>query len=35
MLDKCIRDDVNECLVPDTSINRLARDAPSAVWSGS
>jgi len=34
MLDECIRDGVNECLTPDASINRLARDAPSAVSSG-
>jgi len=34
MLDECICDGVNERLVPDASINRLARDAPSAVSSG-
>jgi len=34
MLDECIRDSVNERLAPDASINCLARDAPSAVWSG-
>jgi len=31
MLDECIRDGVNERLVPDASISCLARDAPSAV----
>jgi len=34
MLDECIRDGVNEHLAPDASVSRLARDAPSAVWSG-
>jgi len=34
MLDECIRDGANERLAPDVSINRLACDAPSAIWSG-
>jgi len=34
MLDECTHDGVNERLVPDASISRLACDAPSAVWSG-
>jgi len=34
MLDECIRDGVNERLAPDASISRLARDAPSTVWTG-
>jgi len=34
MRNECFRDGVNERLVPDAPISRLARDAPSAVWSG-
>jgi len=34
MRKECFRDGINERFAPDESISRLARDAPSAVWSG-